>query len=301
MARGKKQQQAGATKAVSASATGSTADRRKGGRKQQQRSSPGGSGLPAHDPLERQLALLGLRVKSITADGNCCFRALSDQLAVSARAWCAGGCAASRAAQRVRASRAHAVCAPANAARVTRASTATCARACVRSWRTARTTLRRLWRMAAAWPTTWAACGARACGPGTWSCRRVCVCAAVQGGVWRTVFVCVRVRACEHCDCGLAHPLRLPQPACHAATTPHARPPACCWVPTLLCIKQGNRAGASPTTRQVRAMRVSGCSCLARRVGRCARWLVALLAPAAHPLASLPRGAPSLQARACCT
>jgi OTU domain-containing protein 3 len=30
--------------------------------------------------LDRQLALLGLRVKNITADGNCFFRALSDQL-----------------------------------------------------------------------------------------------------------------------------------------------------------------------------------------------------------------------------
>lgn len=34
------------------------------------------------DPLDRQLALLGLRVKNITADGNCFFRALSDQLQV---------------------------------------------------------------------------------------------------------------------------------------------------------------------------------------------------------------------------
>jgi hypothetical protein len=30
----------------------------------------------------RELALLGLRVKQITADGNCFFRALSDQLEV---------------------------------------------------------------------------------------------------------------------------------------------------------------------------------------------------------------------------
>eukprot|EP00775_Hariotina_reticulata_P002160 gene2160-2478_t len=32
------------------------------------------------DPLDRELALIGLRVKNITADGNCFFRALSDQL-----------------------------------------------------------------------------------------------------------------------------------------------------------------------------------------------------------------------------
>eukprot|EP00882_Tetradesmus_deserticola_P015984 GHRQ01017049.1.p1 GENE.GHRQ01017049.1~~GHRQ01017049.1.p1 ORF type:complete len:462 (+),score=221.66 GHRQ01017049.1:319-1704(+) len=32
------------------------------------------------EPLDRELALLGLRVKQITADGNCFFRALSDQL-----------------------------------------------------------------------------------------------------------------------------------------------------------------------------------------------------------------------------
>lgn len=43
-------------------------------------SSSKASGL--RDPLDRELALLGLRVKSITADGNCFFRALSDQLQV---------------------------------------------------------------------------------------------------------------------------------------------------------------------------------------------------------------------------
>jgi hypothetical protein len=39
--------------------------------------------------LERQLSLLGLRVKSVTADGNCLFRALSDQLEVRL---CCGCC-----------------------------------------------------------------------------------------------------------------------------------------------------------------------------------------------------------------
>eukprot|EP00878_Enallax_costatus_P036593 GHUV01041111.1.p1 GENE.GHUV01041111.1~~GHUV01041111.1.p1 ORF type:complete len:112 (+),score=18.47 GHUV01041111.1:181-516(+) len=35
------------------------------------------------DPLDRKLALVGLRVKQITADGNCFFRALSDQLEIA--------------------------------------------------------------------------------------------------------------------------------------------------------------------------------------------------------------------------
>lgn len=38
------------------------------------------SARASHDQLERELAALGLRVKKITADGNCFFRALGDQL-----------------------------------------------------------------------------------------------------------------------------------------------------------------------------------------------------------------------------
>lgn len=44
------------------------------------------------DPLDRQLALLGLRVKNITADGNCFFRSLSDQLQVCVCGWVWGVC-----------------------------------------------------------------------------------------------------------------------------------------------------------------------------------------------------------------
>lgn len=39
------------------------------------------------DDLEMQLAAFGLRTKQITADGNCFFRSLGDQLKV----WCALG------------------------------------------------------------------------------------------------------------------------------------------------------------------------------------------------------------------
>ena len=36
----------------------------------------------ALDDLEQELAAVGLRVKDVSADGNCFFRALSDQLHV---------------------------------------------------------------------------------------------------------------------------------------------------------------------------------------------------------------------------
>lgn len=42
------------------------------------------SGLFYGDPLERELAAVGLRVAKITADGNCLFRAVCDQVEVSA-------------------------------------------------------------------------------------------------------------------------------------------------------------------------------------------------------------------------
>jgi hypothetical protein len=43
-----------------------------------------GGGLFFGDPLERELAAVGLRVAKITADGNCLFRAVGDQTEVCA-------------------------------------------------------------------------------------------------------------------------------------------------------------------------------------------------------------------------
>ncbi|WIA18597.1 hypothetical protein OEZ85_010037 [Tetradesmus obliquus] len=74
MARDKKAAQKQKPAKAAAGAAAVKAEAKKGRKAQQ------GSYDALRDPLDRELALLGLRVKQITADGNCFFRALSDQL-----------------------------------------------------------------------------------------------------------------------------------------------------------------------------------------------------------------------------
>jgi OTU domain-containing protein 3 len=63
--------------AAAPKAAGPAAKRKKGGKQ------PGGGGFFG-DPLERELAAVGLRVAKITGDGNCLFRSIGDQLEVRA-------------------------------------------------------------------------------------------------------------------------------------------------------------------------------------------------------------------------
>jgi len=68
--------------AAAASSSGTTTKSSGGGSRTAAKQKKPSGGLFFGDVLERELAAVGLRVAKITADGNCLFRSVGDQLEV---------------------------------------------------------------------------------------------------------------------------------------------------------------------------------------------------------------------------